>query len=34
MAVDDWPLLRWRMREYTHGRWRTEIVEANAETGR
>jgi uncharacterized protein YcaQ len=26
MAVDDWPLLRWRMREYTHGRWRTEIV--------
>jgi uncharacterized protein len=26
MAVDDWPLLRWRMREYTHGRWRTEVV--------
>ncbi len=26
MAVDDWPLLRWRMGEYTHGRWRTEIV--------
>ena len=26
MAVDDWPLLRWRMREYTHGRWGTEIV--------
>ncbi len=21
MAVDDWPLLRWRMREYRHGRW-------------
>ncbi|RAU95205.1 winged helix-turn-helix domain-containing protein, partial [Mycolicibacter senuensis] len=21
MAVDDWPLLRWRMRQYTHGRW-------------
>lgn len=21
MAVDDWPLMRWRMREYTHGRW-------------
>ncbi|WP_041313868.1 winged helix-turn-helix domain-containing protein [Mycobacterium sp. JS623] len=21
MAVDDWPLLRWRMREYTRGRW-------------
>ncbi|HEX9832417.1 MAG TPA: crosslink repair DNA glycosylase YcaQ family protein [Mycobacterium sp.] len=26
MAVDDWPLLRWRMRDYTHGRWRTEVV--------
>ena len=26
MAVDDWPLLRWRMREYPHGRWGTEIV--------
>jgi uncharacterized protein len=26
MAVDDWPLLRWRMREYQHGRWRTEVV--------
>lgn len=26
MAVDDWPLLRWRMREYAHGRWRTEVV--------
>jgi hypothetical protein len=26
MAVDDWPLLRWRMREYTHGRWGTEVV--------
>ncbi|MDT5091918.1 MAG: uncharacterized protein QOH60_1281 [Mycobacterium sp.] len=21
MAVDDWPLMRWRMREYQHGRW-------------
>lgn len=21
MAVEDWPLLRWRMRQYTHGRW-------------
>ncbi|MEB3068926.1 winged helix-turn-helix domain-containing protein [[Mycobacterium] vasticus] len=21
MAVDDWPLLRWRMRQYTQGRW-------------
>jgi uncharacterized protein len=30
MAVEDWPLLRWRMREYTHGRWGTEIVRNNA----
>ncbi|WP_458315624.1 winged helix-turn-helix domain-containing protein [Mycolicibacterium brisbanense] len=30
MAVEDWPLLRWRMREYTHGRWGTEIVQKNA----
>jgi uncharacterized protein YcaQ len=30
MAVDDWPLLRWRMREYIHGRWGTEIVKKNA----
>ncbi len=30
MAVDDWPLLRWRMRGYTHGRWGTEIVRKNA----
>ncbi len=29
MAVDDWPLLRWRMREYTHGRWGTQIVKKN-----
>ena len=29
MSVDDWPLLRWRMREYTHGRWGTEIVKKN-----
>ncbi|HKI42159.1 MAG TPA: crosslink repair DNA glycosylase YcaQ family protein, partial [Mycobacterium sp.] len=29
MAVDDWPLLRWRMREYRHGRWRTHIAKAN-----
>lgn len=29
MAVEDWPLLRWRMREYTHGRWGTEIVKKN-----
>jgi uncharacterized protein len=26
MSVDDWPLMRWRMREYTQGRWRTEVV--------
>jgi uncharacterized protein YcaQ len=31
MAVEDWPLLRWRMRGYTHGRWGTEIVKKNAE---
>lgn len=30
MAVDDWPLLRWRMRGYKHGRWGTEIVKKNA----
>ena len=29
MAVDDWPLLRWRMRQYRHGRWGTEIVAKN-----
>ncbi|OBF37797.1 hypothetical protein A5724_11590 [Mycobacterium sp. ACS1612] len=29
MAVDDWPLLRWRMREYTHGRWGTHVVKDN-----
>jgi uncharacterized protein YcaQ len=29
MAVDDWPLMRWRMRQYTHGRWGTHIVKAN-----
>ena len=29
MAVDDWPLLRWRMRQYRHGRWRTHIAKAN-----
>ena len=29
MAVDDWPLLRWRMREYRHGRWGTQIVKEN-----
>nr|AIA11954.1 Protein of unknown function (DUF1006) [uncultured bacterium] len=30
MAVDDWPLMRWRMREYEHGRWGKEIVRKNA----
>lgn len=30
MSVDDWPLLRWRMREYTGGRWGREIVKKNA----
>ncbi|MGB1225502.1 MAG: winged helix-turn-helix domain-containing protein [Mycobacterium sp.] len=30
MAVEDWPLLRWRMREYRHGRWGTEVVRKNA----
>jgi uncharacterized protein len=29
MAVPDWPLLRWRMRQYRHGRWGTHIVKAN-----
>ena len=29
MSVDDWPLLRWRMREYTDGRWGKEIVKKN-----
>lgn len=30
MAVDDWPLMRWRMSEYRNGRWGTEIVKRNA----
>ena len=30
MSVEDWPLLRWRMREFVHGRWGTEIVKKNA----
>ncbi|BBY77959.1 hypothetical protein MPRF_48580 [Mycolicibacterium parafortuitum] len=30
MSVDDWPLMRWRMREYEHGRWGREIVKKNA----
>ena len=29
MAVEDWPLLRWRMREYSDGRWGREIVRRN-----
>jgi uncharacterized protein len=29
MSVEDWPLMRWRMREYRHGRWGTHIVKAN-----
>jgi uncharacterized protein YcaQ len=29
MAVEDWPLMRWRMREYTHGRWGREVVKKN-----
>ena len=29
IAIEDWPLLRWRMREYTGGRWGVEIVENN-----
>ncbi|WIM88379.1 crosslink repair DNA glycosylase YcaQ family protein [Candidatus Mycobacterium wuenschmannii] len=29
MAVDDWPLMRWRMGHYRHGRWGTHIVKAN-----
>lgn len=42
MAVDDWPLMRWRMRQYTHGRWGNvvpnpeladDIVAAIAELG-
>ena len=42
MSVDDWPLMRWRMREYQHGRWGNvknnpqladDIVAAVAELG-
>ncbi|OBI21266.1 hypothetical protein A5714_07255 [Mycobacterium sp. E2462] len=29
VTVDDWPLLRWRMRQYRHGRWGTHIVKEN-----
>ena len=31
MAVGDWPLMRWRMGQYQHGRWGTHIVKANPE---
>jgi uncharacterized protein YcaQ len=31
MAVDDWPLMRWRMGQYRHGRWGTHVVKANPE---
>lgn len=29
MSVEDWPLMRWRMREFEHGRWGSEIVKRN-----
>ncbi len=29
MAVEDWPLMRWRMREYVHGRWGVDAVRSN-----
>lgn len=29
MTVEDWPLMRWRMREYVHGRWGVEVVRNN-----
>lgn len=29
VTVDDWPLLRWRMRQYRHGRWGTHVVKEN-----
>ncbi|ORX01084.1 winged helix-turn-helix domain-containing protein [Mycolicibacillus trivialis] len=31
MAVADWPLLRWRMRDYRHGRYRTELLREHPE---
>src|SRR4029077_20306517 len=31
MAVGDWPLLRWRMGQYRHGRWGSLIGRANTE---
>lgn len=29
MSVEDWPLMRWRMREFEHGRWGRDIVKRN-----
>lgn len=29
MSIQDWPLMRWRMREYRHGRWARKFVEEN-----
>lgn len=29
MSVEDWPLLRWRMRQYRDGRWGTRVVAEN-----
>ncbi|MGV0627549.1 winged helix-turn-helix domain-containing protein [Mycolicibacter minnesotensis] len=29
MNVADWPLMRWRMRQWPHGRWGSHIVQAN-----
>lgn len=28
MSIQDWPLMRWRMSEYRHGRWATRLVAA------
>ncbi|MCX5046586.1 winged helix DNA-binding domain-containing protein [Aldersonia sp. NBC_00410] len=36
IPVDDWPLMRWRMRRYEHGRWAgmRRVVERNPTLGR
>ncbi|WP_280306713.1 winged helix-turn-helix domain-containing protein [Nocardia neocaledoniensis] len=36
IPVDDWPLLRWRMAEYRHGRWSgmRKVVERNPTLGK
>ena len=34
MAVEDWPLMRWRMREYVHGRWGVTSWLSNPRAGR